>query len=72
MKRTVILSATLLLAAQHAAAQFRCDCTSIVDTCTAEVSIRGGAIDVTTDRPQCARVDYFVDGQPFVSLAIDG
>lgn len=72
MKRTVILSATLLLAAQHAAAQFRCDCTSIVDTCTAEVSVRGGAIDVTTDRPQCARVDYFVDGQPFVSLAIDG
>src|SRR5690606_25492328 len=25
-----------------------------------------------TDRPQCARVDYFVDGQPFVSLAVDG
>src|SRR5690606_40494911 len=57
----------LLLASSGALAQFRCDCTSIVDTCSAEVVIRGASIEVTADRPQCARVDYFVDGQPFVS-----
>src|SRR5690606_7129535 len=72
MKSSHVLTAALLLVAEGAAAQFRCDCTAIVDTCTAEVAIRGTAIEVTTDRPQCARVDYFVDGQPFVSLAVDG
>ncbi|MBN1239039.1 MAG: energy transducer TonB [Gammaproteobacteria bacterium] len=53
-------------------AQFRCDCTSVVDTCTASVDVRGSWVEVTTDTQQCARVDYFVDGQPFVSLAVEG
>ncbi|HEX6999732.1 MAG TPA: energy transducer TonB [Gammaproteobacteria bacterium] len=70
---TLALPALLLLAAAHpAAAQFRCDCTTIVDTCSADVQIRGSFIEVTADHPQCARVDYIVDGQPFVSLVMDG
>src|SRR5690606_25705333 len=72
MNRISILPAALLLAASGALAQFRCDCTSIVATCTAEVVIRGASIEVTADRPQCGRVAYFVAGQPFVSLAVDG
>jgi TonB family protein len=52
--------------------QPRCDCTSIVDTCTANVAVRGSWIEIKTDRPQCARVDYFVDGLPFVSVVVDG
>ena len=55
-----------------ALAQFRCDCTSVVDTCTANVDVRGSWVEVTTDTQQCARVDYFVEGQPFVSLVVDG
>ena len=53
-------------------AQFRCDCTSVVDSCSADVAIRGSFVEITTDRQQCARVDYFIDGQPFVSVAVDG
>jgi TonB family protein len=63
----------LLLACGGAAhGQYRCDCTSVVDTCTANVAARGSFLEVKTDRPQCARVDYFVDGQPFVSVVVDG
>jgi TonB family protein len=69
-------SATLVVALASAgsigAQPLRCDCTSIVDTCTANVEARGSYIDITTNAKQCARVDYFVDGQPFVSLAVDG
>lgn len=53
-------------------AQWRCDCTTIVASCTAEVAAREAWIEVTTDSPQCARVDYFVDGQPFVATVVDG
>lgn len=53
-------------------AQYRCDCTSVVDTCSAEVTARGSYLEVKTDKPMCARVDYFVDGQPFVSVVVDG
>ena len=64
---------TLLLAYGGVAhGQYRCDCTSVVDTCTANVAARGSFLEVKTDRPQCARVDYFVDGQPFVSMVVDG
>src|SRR5215471_6338467 len=54
------------------AQQWRCDCTSIVDTCTANVESRGSYLDVKTNAKQCSRVDYFVDGLPFVSVVVDG
>jgi TonB family protein len=74
MRLPKLVAATLLLLAGHgtAHAQYRCDCTSVVDTCSAEVVARGSFLEVTTNRPQCARVDYFVDGQPFVSMVVDG
>jgi TonB family protein len=43
-----------------------------VDTCSAEVVARGTFLEITTDQQMCARVDYFVDGQPFVSVVVDG
>jgi TonB family protein len=70
--KTVIMLTALLGCCAAAHAQYRCDCTSVVDTCTANVVARGGWLEVKTDRPQCARVDYFVDGQPFVSVVVDG
>jgi TonB family protein len=68
------ISITAALGAGPLAAQqaFRCDCTSVVDTCTASVTPRGSFLDVKTDSQQCSRVDYFVDGQPFVSVVVGG
>lgn len=73
MRSSKIVVVSLSLAALSAAdAQYRCDCTSVVDTCAAQVVARGSFLEITTDRQQCARVDYFVDGQPMVSVVVDG
>jgi len=56
----------------NAWAQWRCDCTTVVDSCNAQVTAQASWIDVTTDSLQCARVDYFVDGLPFVTTVVDG
>jgi TonB family protein len=73
MRLSNIVAASLLLAgAGTSDAQYRCDCTSVVDTCTADVVARGTFLEIKTDRQMCARVDYFVDGQPFVSVVVDG
>jgi TonB family protein len=72
LSKLVVASTALLAGYGVAHAQYRCDCTSIVDTCSAEVVARGSFLEIKTDRPQCARVDYFVDGQPFVSMVVDG
>jgi len=53
-------------------AQWRCDCTTVVDSCSAQVTAEASWIDVTTDSLQCARVDYFVDGLPFVTTVVEG
>ncbi len=54
------------------AQDLRCDCTSVVDTCTANVEPHGTWLDIKSDRKECSRVDYFVDGLPFVSVVVDG
>lgn len=75
MRESKLIAVSVLLAGFGAApahAQYRCDCTSVVDTCSAEVVARGTFLEITTDQQMCARVDYFVDGQPFVSLVVDG
>lgn len=68
----LVAVAVALTGCGMAHAQYRCDCTSVVDTCSANVVARGTFLEIKTDRPQCARVDYFVDGQPFVSVVVDG
>jgi TonB family protein len=55
-----------------ATAEWRCDCTEIVGSCAAAATVRDSFIEVTSDVEQCARVDYFVDGRPFVALVVDG
>jgi TonB family protein len=74
MRLSNIAAAAILLLAGigTAHAQYRCDCTTVVDTCSAEVEARGSFLEITTNQQQCARVDYFVDGQPFVSVVVDG
>jgi TonB family protein len=72
MRMSNIVATVLLAGVGTAHAQYRCDCTSVVDTCSAEVVARGTFLEIKTDQQMCARVDYFVDGQPFVSVVVDG
>ena len=72
LSKIVLASTALLTGYGTAQAQYRCDCTTVVDTCSAEITARGTFLEIKTDSQQCARVDYFVDGQPFVSMVVDG
>ena len=65
------LVATFAFATQ-AAAEWRCDCTNIVGSCAATATVGDSFIEVRSNVAQCSRVDYFVDGQPFVALVTDG
>jgi TonB family protein len=74
MPKTLRLLLPLALAAlsTSARAEWRCDCTTIVASCDAQVAVKRNWVDITTDQKACARVDYFIDGLPFVALAVDG
>jgi TonB family protein len=61
-----------LVFSSQAPAQSRCDCTTIVGSCAASVSAGDSFIEISSDAPQCARVDYVVDGAPFVTLVTEG
>lgn len=68
----LLILGSLGWAGSASAQDLRCDCTSVVDTCSAEVAARGSFLEVKTNKAQCSRVDYFVDGQPFVSVVVGG
>jgi len=53
-------------------AEWRCDCTTILDACSATVTVENNGVSIESDHKQCSRVDYLIDGQPFVSLVVDG
>jgi protein TonB len=66
------LFATVALVSLPAHAEWRCDCTKIQGGCNASVEVKGSWLQITNDQRACARVDYFVDGQPFTALVVDG
>lgn len=70
--REVLLALGAFFVGTTAMAEWRCDCTDIVGSCAAAATVRDSFIEVTSDVEQCARVDYFVDGRPFVALVVDG
>lgn len=75
MARTIgirILFGLCLASPAAVQAQWRCDCTTIVSSCAAHVDARETWIEVTSDTRQCSRVDYFVDGLPFVTTVVEG
>jgi TonB family protein len=55
-----------------AQAEWRCDCTTIIDMCSATVTVENNAVSIESDHLQCSRVDYLIDGLPFVALVVEG
>ena len=62
----------LSFAGMSAHAEWRCDCSTIVDACSANVTIEDQGVSIESDHLQCSRVDYLIDGQPFVALVVGG
>jgi TonB family protein len=68
----LVLGTTAFIYAGNLRAELRCDCSQIVETCSAEVSFDGDEIEVASSSEACSRVDYLIDGQPFSALVVDG
>lgn len=70
----VIRASFLALSAigMSAQAEWRCDCSTILETCNATVTVENDGVSIASDHKQCSRVDYLIDGQPFVSLVVGG
>jgi len=66
------VGALLAITCASAQAEWRCDCTKITGTCKAGVAVKGSSVHITSDQRTCARVEYYIDGQPFVALVVDG
>ena len=62
----------ILLISQAANAELRCDCTQIVATCSATVSLEDMQVKIESDSRACSRVDYLIEGQPFAALVVGG
>ncbi len=70
--RNFIPGLVLFLACFPVRADWRCDCSQTIANCNATVQLEGNGITVRSDRNECSRVDYIVEGQPFVTVAVDG
>lgn len=70
--RAGVAALAALIFGSQALAQSRCDCTQIIGNCLAQAQVQNSFIEVTSNAPQCSRVDYVVDGSPFVALVVDG
>ncbi len=68
----IVLVIAGLTIAGNARAELRCDCTQIVDTCSASVSFDEMEIEIESSENACSRVDYLIDGQPYSALVVDG
>lgn len=70
--RAGVTFAALAFACGAARAEWRCDCSQITGSCSARIEVMSSWLRVTSDQRGCARVEYLVDGQPFVALVVDG
>lgn len=70
--RIIIPGLLIFLACLPVRADWRCDCSQTTANCNATVKLEGNGITVRSDSKECSRVDYIVEGQPFVTVAVDG
>ncbi len=68
--RTSLLALSFIC--MSAQAEWRCDCETILDRCSATVTVEDNWVSIESDHRQCARVDYLIDGLPFVALVVEG
>jgi TonB family protein len=68
----LFLIAGLTLIASTVRAELRCDCTQIINSCSAEVGFDNNSIKIKSSEDACSRVDYLIDGQPFAALVVNG
>ena len=68
----VFFITAMTLLASTARAELRCDCTEVIDACSASVALDDMDVEIESDNDACSRVDYLIDGQPFSALVVGG
>lgn len=68
----LLVVAILAPAESWALTRCRCSSSEWVGKCTATISLERNWITVKTNTPQCARVDWYADEHPRVTIVIDG
>lgn len=66
-----LLSLMLIVPLQVWAGQ-RCNCSRVQSACNATVSIENRLMEIKSNSQECSRVDYLIEGQPFVALLVGG
>lgn len=74
MMHKSLLFMPILLAgtAAPASAEFLCDCTRVIDSCSAGVSLDGMRVNIESSSESCSRIDYLIEGQPYTALVVGG
>ena len=69
-----LLSLVLLLgfAVLPVRADLLCDCTQVIDSCSASVRLDGMQVKIESSNDSCSRVDYLIEGQPYTALVVGG
>lgn len=68
----ILALASLPLFSAPAAADLLCDCTQVIDSCSASVSLDGMQVNIESSNDSCSRVDYLIEGQPYTALVVGG
>lgn len=68
----VALAGSPVWIASTARAELLCDCTQVVDSCDASVSMSGTRVNIESSNSSCSRVDYLIEGQPYTALIVGG
>jgi hypothetical protein len=68
---TLALTSSVLLIS-YAQAQQRCDCSKKTATCQAAIGLSEKTFTLTSDTPQCSRLEWVVDGQARATTVMDG
>lgn len=74
MKITFMITISGILFVSGASGDSRCQCTykDWVGDCSASVSLENQWFNITSSALQCSRVDWYIDGEPRVSIVLDG
>jgi len=71
LRNCALLTLMLIVPLQVWAGQ-RCNCARVQSACNATVSLDNRSIEITSNSQECSRVDYLIEGQPFVALLVGG
>ncbi|MDH0292352.1 hypothetical protein N7414_24790 [Pseudomonas sp. GD04087] len=79
--KMLVASGLATIAGSAFAAGYNCDCSQIVGSCAASISVKptestkgsyGAELTITSSSPICSKVDYYIDSTPYFTVLSQG